>query len=510
MRHVLKTAFVSLTILSSPQIWAQTSAKQSIVPRATMAAAASQAFYAARADKTAWSNNRQYDDLIRAVEKLSEHGMDPEHYQLSALKSMRGDVKARDPIATSAWLTAATHMVYGKINPVTVEPDWTVAGRNLNLAESLASVLERGDMSKSLERLAPTQPGYKVLREEYARMKISADVPTTQITAGETLKSGMSGARVTLLQKRLTELDFLAELQLTGKMDADTVAAVKAFQLASELDDDGVVGPATLNTLNRNMAGQLNQLRVNMERWRWLPEDLGRRHLRANIAGFDVSAWNNGKRERTHLTIVGKTYRKTPVFSDEVEYAVFNPWWETPTSIMLRDKLPAFRKDPLAVERMGFQIIDKTGAVIAPSTIDWNDVSASAFPYRIRQAPGDANALGKVKIMFPNSHNVYLHDTPTRGLFAQRQRAFSSGCLRTQDPIELSKWLFEETPEWTSERIDAAVASGKETRANLASKVPVHILYFTVVSDDSGAVRYLDDIYARDKAVLDALNASPR
>lgn len=159
--------------------------------------------------------------------------------------------------------------------------------------------------------------------------------------------------------------------------------------------------------------------------------------------------------------------------------------------------------------RLGFQVLDRAGNVVDPAGIDWNALKASTFPYRLRQAPGPLNALGQVKIMFPNPHNVYLHDTPSRGLFAEQQRAFSSGCLRTQLPIDLAKWLLAETAGWDSAAVDAAVASGKETRADLAARVPVHILYLTTVSDGAGGVRYLDDIYDRDTAVLAALDAPP-
>ncbi len=293
-------------------------------------------------------------------------------------------------------------------------------------------------------------------------------------------------------------------------MDAATVEAVKAFQAGSGLDADGAVGPATLRALNRGPDGKINQVLVNMERWRWMPDDLGRRHLRANIAGFDVTAWNDGVKERTHLTIVGRTYRKTPVFSDNISYLVLNPWWETPDSLATRDKIPTFRKDPATVERLGFQILDRQGAVVQSSSIDWNTVGPGNFPYRIRQRPGELNALGQVKIMFPNKHNVYLHDTPSKGLFAQRQRAFSSGCLRTENPLDLSAWLLSETQQWTRARIDEVVQTGRETRVNLSKPMPVHILYFTVENEGEYGVRYLDDIYDRDAKVLAGLKAKPR
>ena len=175
----------------------------------------------------------------------------------------------------------------------------------------------------------------------------------------------------------------------------------------------------------------------------------------------------------------------------------------------VRDKLPSFRKDPSAVDRLGFEIRDRDNQIIESSTIDWNSVSASNFPYRIRQRPGDVNALGQVKIMFPNPHNVYLHDTPNRELFSKRQRAFSSGCIRTHLPLELSEWLLKDTQGWDGAKIDAAVKSKRETRATLAKPVPVHVLYQTVVADEFG-VRYLDDLYERDQRVLTALDLAPQ
>lgn len=472
-----------------------------------LAPLATQQFHEAQAGQV-WSNSN-YEGLISAIQGLENHGLNPEHYHLSLLIAQRENRQDRERLATDAWLSAAAHMVYGKLSPTTVEPDWTAASRSEDLTGKLSDALTSGNLSGSLEALAPKQAGYAALVSEYNTLRASVENEAAPIPTGETLKPGMSGARVSALQTRLVGLGLLTEEAPTGLMDTSTVEAVKIFQREMELDDDGVVGMATLAALNRGSQEKLNTLRVNLERWRWLPEDLGQRHLRANIAGFNVTTYENGQAVRTHLTIVGKPYRKTPVFSDEVEYAVFNPWWETPYSLATKDKVPLFRKDPEAVKRLGFQVLDKDGALVNASDIDWNSVGPGNFPYRIRQAPGEQNALGQVKIIFPNKHNVYLHDTPTRGLFSQRQRAFSSGCMRTQDPLALSAWLLKDTPGWTQERIDSVVLSGKETRADLKVKVPVHVLYFTAVSEGQSGIRYLDDIYARDMAVLKGLQAAP-
>jgi murein L,D-transpeptidase YcbB/YkuD len=253
-------------------------------------------------------------------------------------------------------------------------------------------------------------------------------------------------------------------------------------------------------------AALIGQLRVNLERWRWLPHALGPRYVIANIPGFDVAAMEQNTVHARHTAIFGKMNRETPAFSDSIEYIIFNPWWDVPDSIARADKLPLFRRDPGVVSRLGYRVFDRQGQAVNPADINWADVSAASFPYRLRQAPGPANALGQVKIMFPNPHNVYLHDTPDRSLFDADHRTFSSGCIRVKEPLDLAAWLLEDTPGWDRTHIDAAVASRAETRVDLLAPVPVYVVYFTAVDDSCGGVRYLPDIYGRDTAVLAALN----
>jgi len=263
-------------------------------------------------------------------------------------------------------------------------------------------------------------------------------------------------------------------------------------------------GPARL----AEYAAAIDKLRVNLERWRWLPQALGPRYVFANIPGLDVTAFENDLNVARFTAIFGKTDRKTPVFSDEVEYIVFNPWWEVPDSIARKDKLPQFRRDPGAVTRLGYKVLDKSGRAVDPGSVDWNMFSARNFPYTLRQAPGPHNALGQVKIMFPNAHSVYLHDTPDKSLFDAEQRLFSSGCIRVEAPLDLAGWLLRTTPGWDRGRLYEAVASGVETRADLAAPIPVHVVYFTAVTDRTcGRTQYLSDVYSRDSAVLKALQA---
>ena len=449
-----------------------------------------------------WSQPADFDGLVSALEKMSEDGLNAEDYGLSALRTLPSG-PVRDVAATKAWTQAARHMLNGRVDTRTVEPDWTASKRTADLTALLNTALAADTVGESLSRLAPKQPVYTALKSELAAMRAAQREEGVKVELGPALKRGMSGTRVSALQTRLVQEGLLTDA--TGTFDEMTETAVKLYQDRQELDADGVAGAATIGAINRGVQSRIDALRVNLERLRWLPDDLGRRHVRVNIAEFKVTAWNAGRIERTHLGIVGKPYRKTPVFSDAFQYMVFNPWWETPRSLTLRDKLPTFQRDPGAAKRLGFQVLDSSGKALPIETINWNNYSASDFPYRIRQSPGETNALGQVKMMFPNRHAVYLHDTPTRGLFAQRQRAFSSGCIRTQDPLDLSEWLLSETPGWDRARIDEAIASGKETRANLAERVPVHILYMTSVVGADGGVRYLDDVYDRDAKVLAGL-----
>lgn len=465
-------------------------------------------FHLERGAVQVWSDEN-FNALLTAIEGLSAHGLDPVDYGESTLKVLRAAPISRDRLATNAWFMAATHLLQGRTDPASLEPFWTLPPRNANLALALEAALEAGTIAASLERFKPSRPIYTDMQNELAWQEKQLREPFQIVSDGAPLEEDDEGPRVEQLRTRLSQLGWAVPAENALLFDEPLATAVEEFQESVGLNADGIVGPMTLTALNRTPQDKIDQLKVNMERVRWLPEVLGRRHLIVNIPGFHVTAYEDGSAVRTHLTIVGRASRPTPVFSDEIEYIDFNPWWETPPSLARTDELRLFQRDPDAVERLGFLVYDASGALIDASTIDWTALTPSTFPYRLRQKPGPLNALGQVKIIFPNPHNVYLHDTPARSLFDQCQRTFSSGCIRTQNPVELSKWLLEETPEWTPERIDEVVASKAETRATLTEKVPVYILYMTAITDGAGGISYLEDIYNRDGAVLSALQTVP-
>ena len=469
-------------------------------------------FYTERNFQPAWTaeGQRQHlQELQMAVRQSFSHGLTPREYHLALLtdNALEKDPPRLEILATDAYLTLAAHILGGRLNPESYEPDWTANRRERDLVKHLEMALASGRLLDSIEELEPDVPDYKALKKALAMYReIAGNGGWPIIEEGKPLKIGDNGTRVQALAKRLQSTGLLAkEYESTDLFDVELEAAVAAFQKRIGLEADGIVGPITLRELNKSPMDRIEQIRANLERWRWLPENLGKRHIRVNIADYHLAVYQDNQLLRSHDVIVGRTYRKTPVFSDQIAYLVFNPWWETPNSLARLDKLPAFRKDPASVEKLGFEVLDRQGSKLDPKTIDWQQYSNKNFPLRLRQRPGPQNALGQVKIMFPNKHNVYLHDTPSQQLFSHTERAFSSGCIRVANVINLTEWLLSETPGWDRHKINAILVSGLETRVNLQTKVPVHLLYFTAVTEPDGDVRLLNDIYQRDRRVIEGL-----
>lgn len=476
-------------------------------------AAAVGRFYRERDFQPIWTGRDRsaLRDLQAAVDAAAAHGLSPSDYHASALAKAfeDGEWTAVEILATDAYLTLGAHLLRGKVDPVSVEPNWTASRRSADLIAHLVEAVENGRVRESLEALAPGAPSYKALQAALPRYEgITAAGGWPEVPDGPTLKPGMQGTRVAVLRRRLAAEGLLAQ-PTDGPddvFDAATEAAVGTFQRRIGLEADGVAGPLTLRELNRSAAGRAAQIRANLERWRWLAEDLGDRHVRVNIADFRLETWTAGKPENVYDVIVGRTYRKTPVFSDRISFVVLNPWWETPPNIARLDKLPAFKSDPGAIQKLGFEVLDRGGNRLDATTIDWQAYTPRDFPFQLRQRPGPQNALGQVKLMFPNPHNVYLHDTPSRELFGRTRRDFSSGCVRVDRALELTAWTLSGTPGWDRERIDAAVTSGREVRVDLAAKVPVHIMYMTAVRAAAGTIRFVSDLYDRDPRLIAALN----
>jgi murein L,D-transpeptidase YcbB/YkuD len=290
--------------------------------------------------------------------------------------------------------------------------------------------------------------------------------------------------------------------------DEPLAAAVRAFQERHKISADGALGAGTLKELNVPVAARVDQIRVNLERGRWVLHEITSADLVVvDVAGFEVSYLRDRKVLWQGNAQVGKAYRQTPVFKSAIDHVVFNPTWTVPPGILGKDMLPAIRKNPDYLAKKKLQVIDRSGQPVDPASIDWAKYTGSNFPYMLRQGPGPDNALGLVKIMFPNPYLVYLHDTPSKNLFDQTERAFSSGCIRVQRPFELAELVLNDPQTWNRDSIDAVIKRGETRTARLKTPVPVLLMYWTVDPTNEGRVVFKRDPYGRDAKTLQALDA---
>ncbi|MCU0615053.1 MAG: L,D-transpeptidase family protein [Desulfobacterales bacterium] len=443
------------------------------------------------------------DETLEALKKMEQTGPDPDIYLLVDLELL----------LTDSFLTFGSHLLAGQVNPETFDPEWIANRRGADMAMVLQNALNFGNIYESLRSLWPKHEGYVRLHETFNqyRLLLENGAKWPLVPPGPKMELGDRNDRVAMLRARLADEPELQGEFLAGETDLfdnSLEMAVMDFQNRHGLDVDGIVGRATLAALNTSLEEKVERIRLNLERWRWIPEDLGVRNVQVNIANFHLKVVEQEQTVLEMKIIVGKDYRKTPVFSDKIYYMVLNPSWNVPRSIAINDKLPLIRKNPgyLVKQKMRVYSSWKSGArEINPYDIDWGTVTKSNFRYRLRQEPGPNNALGRIKFMFPNRFNVYLHDTPSRELFNKTSRTFSSGCIRIQKPEELALYLLKDDPRWTPEKFQKTLDTMKEQSIRLPSPVPVHLLYWTVFVDDDGVVQFRNDIYGRDAQLAKAL-----
>lgn len=486
-------------------------------------------FYEARGFEPAWLGPRLESRLHRleaAIRRSGQHGLNPADYHLVELVELRARVVSErasrreavdlELLASDAFMVLGSHLLNGRVNPETIDPEWLANRRNAQMDEVLAEALREDRIEGMLLELAPMQPRYRTMLSAADHLRRLANEGGWPVVAeGQKLEVGVSDPRVAVLRARLlasADLDASANFVEPSLFDSGLAESVRRFQARHGLDADGVVGPATLAALNTSADERARQLEINMERWRWLPADLGARHIEVNIAGFDVKVVEGGQTVRRHRAIVGREYRQTPMFSGTMTYLVLAPYWHVPPTIASVDKLPAIKSNPGILAAQRFTVLDlSTNDSVDPASIDWQALTGAELNrrYRLRQDPGPFNALGNVKFMFPNQHNVYLHDTPSRELFSRTSRDFSSGCIRIENPLELAEYLLADQAGWSRGRIDEAVAGGVERTVRLTRAVPVHLLYWTAWADEDGTVQFRSDLYGRDRVVWQALQTSP-
>ena len=478
-------------------------------------------FYQRRDFTPAWSERDAREDLLRAVRGSYDDGLEPEDYLHSPLEAARaeaeapgGSLEARieyDLLLTDALARLLYHLIFGKVEPGDFDARWNFTRKvyDLEPAAFLQEVIDSGEVYARIEAEKPEHRMYTALRVELARLRVlAAQGALPQVGPGPTLEPGTQGPRVAALRASLAaqgDLPLDAAAESGAPFDAALAAAVQSFQSRHGIDADGRVGPATQRAIDMPLAARIEQVRINLERGRWLLHDLAPTFVVVNVAGFQVYYLRENELVWSARAVVGKPYRKTPIFRSEMTYLVLNPTWTVPPTILSQDMLPAQRRDPGYLARKGLQVIDASGNVVPTSSIDWANTTGKNFRYALRQGPGPDNALGRVKFMFPNSYAVYLHDTPSRSLFEKSERAASSGCIRVENPLELAALLLQDQPGWDRATIDRVVASGKTTTVRLAHPVPVLLAYWTAWVDREGIAQFREDVYGRDPKVAAAL-----
>lgn len=456
--------------------------------------------------------------LYDVLKGANGEGLNSGDYYLSILEPLWDSQKATDLAKLEVLLTYslaayAADAREGRADPRKLDPLLFATARD-NTVDPIELALEAvaaSDLREFLAKQTPNNVHYLRLKDALKRYRdFSEQGGWATISEGETLKLGMQSERIPLIRKRLKITgDNLAKESTLQVFDEQLEDAVKLFQKRHHLEIDGAIGRQTLAALNIPVEKLIQRIIINMERWRWLAHDLGQKRLFVNVAGFNLVGTEQARVQIKMPVIVGKTYHKTPVFSDFIKYIEVNPYWNIPSSIAVKEMLPKLIENPYYLRRKNIRVYDSWGSnaqEIDSTLIDWRSVGSGIKRFKLRQEPGRKNSLGTIKFMFPNKYNVYLHDTPTHSLFRRVQRAFSHGCIRVSKPLHLASYLLGgESKGWSVKRLQKLVARGKRTILKLEVPYPVHILYRTAVVGEDGLVYFADDVYGRDALLEKAL-----
>jgi murein L,D-transpeptidase YcbB/YkuD len=467
-----------------------------------------------------WQNSQNVNDLLSELGGIAEDGLDPEDYHLSQLlvfKLRLEDSKHAnlslladyDILLTDSLVRLCYHLQFGKVDPESLDPAWNMSRQihDKNPVAAIEKRLRSGSLAEGLASIRPNNEFYNLLKKVLKKYRAIRDAGGWEaLTAGPTLKPGMTDKRIPHLRKRLSITgEFKGAETDSDFFDDELKAAVMQFQYKHTLESDGAVGKNTLAALNVSARARVDQIRVNLERGRWVFHKLPRDFIAVDIAGFLAYRFEDLKRTWTSKVQVGKPFRATPVFKSKIKYIVFNPTWTVPPTILEKDILPKIKKNPGYLNKMKISVIDRKGRKVEPKSVNWKKYRKTV-PYTLRQEPGPHNALGRIKFIFPNKHLVYLHDTPSRSLFGRKDRAFSSGCIRVEKYLELAELLLNDPVKWNRESILKVLDTDKTLRVNLPQPKPVMMVYATIRFDDDDNYLFKKDVYKRDRQVLEGLS----
>ena len=466
--------------------------------------------------RTLWTgtgDSARRQALLSALATAPDHGLPVTRYDAQALRAAitaaqtEGD-RGRVEVALSrAYLTWAHDLTSGAIKPAKVDQGIV---REIAVIDPavLLSRIASGDPEVVLDWLVPKSPAYLNLMK--AKIRLETDIASGGwggVVSAVSLGAGDTGPAIVELRDRLVRMRYLAPTA-TAVYDQSVEAAVIDFQLNHGLTADGLASEATIAELNKGPEERLKSVVVALERERWMDQDRSARQIWVNLPDFTAQIVDDGRTVFETRVVIGKNVpdQRSPEFSDIMEHMVINPSWGVPRSIIVKEYLPLLQADPNAVSHL--QVIDGRGRVVPRGAVNFGAYNARNFPFALRQPPSDDNALGLVKFMFPNPYSIYLHDTPSKSLFAKEVRAYSHGCIRVADPFDLARALLSVQSPAAEEEFDALLKTGEETTVKLLEPVPVHLVYFTAYPGAKGRISYRRDIYGRDEALFAALSTA--
>jgi murein L,D-transpeptidase YcbB/YkuD len=476
-------------------------------------------FYRSRDFRPAWITDddltQQGERILRALGATEQDGLPPERYRYDVAQRMvealaveggaddgelvnetEGQYAADvDLVLTEAFTRYAQDLAQGTLDPGSAGFTWKIPRGTVPRRELLRALEKQADPEDLVQRVRPRAPQYSRLMKALARLhEVSTQGGWPAVPGGEAAR-GDSSDVVSLLRARLAASEDLREAALAQRgaarpavFDHDLFLALQHFQQRHAIDADGALGARTLEELNHSVAERIAEVRINLDRWRWLPHDLGRMYVMVNVAGFEMSVVENDRSIEEMNVVVGQEGWETPIFADTLEHLIVNPYWNVPPSIV-EEEMANLIDDPTYLVRNNFERTDDGG---------------------LRQRPGPKNALGQFKFQFPNADNIYLHDTPADQLFSLTSRAFSHGCIRLERAHDLAYLLGGKLAGKTPEQIDRLAATGSEQWVTFKRKIPIYILYFTTWVDDDGTLRFHHDVYGLDETLRHQTTVEPR
>ena len=459
-------------------------------------------FYNTNSNKSVWTTSEKRKIILEFLNKSDEEGLNPLDYSVNKLNAFESkydslsdnECAEYDVLLTYNLQKYISHLTNGRLNPKKLYKNWDLKENKIDLQETVSELLKTDSLSFKLEQLKPNFIVYKRLKKA---LKIINSFPNDDIKKIEIkgkLVQNDSNSKIVEVKKRLV---YWKDLQLKDSLsviyDSITVIAMKKFQKRHGLAADGIIGKGTIMALNFTKKDRKEQILANLERWKWYPKNMGNEFIIINIPEYRLTLIKNKDTLRVHKVIVGRAKRKTPVLSSKLTQAIFNPTWTVPPTILREDVIPAISKNRSYLAKTNIRLIDKNGNVV--SARNWNLSDARSFRYV--QIPGKFNSLGMVKLMFPNRFSVYLHDTNHRDFFEKNERSLSSGCVRVDNPLELTEYLLNDKENWNLEKITETLQNEKTKYVSIKKEVLFHLLYWTAWSEKNTLI-FRDDIYNLD------------